>query len=625
MKNTTKIKTFFLIAVIAVIAVIGLKNSQAVFAQLTGAIYTTINDGTGVDENNYYAKEDVYLNGGPQNDNGPGLPDGTYYYQVTDPSGATLLSTDMAVCRQLVVIGGRISGSTPLSEPCRHANGILNPANNSIPVQLFPFNDTPNNGGVYKVWLVRQANTTIVAPDGIHINFNNNNSKTDNFRIRDFCEVHPDDPTCDPNPPDVTLSGHKFYDANANAFDDDGQVVAGVQIVISYTTPAGSFGPFVVTTDASGNWSYGPIPAGASFTVSENVPCVDENADMMCDVVNYWVQTAPVADGNGFQGYTGVANTNVTGLNFGDVCFHPATGGKTLGYWSNKNGQNTMNTGSVNIGVFPTQADNPAFPELGQGMNGDLNFLKRLNLKNSSLQKGTGNPLDFDPGNYPNFRTWLLNGNAVNMAYMLSVQLSATSLDCRHGFLSDSQIVDATGIGLGYQSIGAVRMGANTSLNDYSWTISGDPHRDSQEMMKNFLDGVNNNRLPFASATPCSVFYPPIIPATIIIIKDSQPNSVQPFSFTATGPGVSNFSLTDNGVVGPDRITFSGLSNFGAANSVSITEGIGVPYSLIQINCTSNPNGGSGIDNNTISVPSRNATIVLEAGEIVTCTFVNTL
>ncbi len=143
--------------------------------------------------------------------------------------------------------------------------------------------------------------------------------------------------------------------------------------------------------------------------------------------------------------------------------------------------------------------------------------------------------------------------------------------------------------------------------------ISGSPYHMSQDNCS-FGCGSQDRALSASAIIPA---------ATIIIIKDSQPNSVQPFSFTATGPGVSNFSLTDNGVVGPDRITFSGLSNFGAGNSVSITEGTGLFFSLIAINCTSNPNGGSGTNNNTVSVPARNATIVLEAGEIVTCTFVN--
>jgi hypothetical protein len=75
----------------------------------SGAIYTTLGDGSEVNFNIYDAKEDVHLNGGP----GPGAPpgaaaleDGDYVFQVTDPSGGTLLSEDLPECRQVTVIGG---------------------------------------------------------------------------------------------------------------------------------------------------------------------------------------------------------------------------------------------------------------------------------------------------------------------------------------------------------------------------------------------------------------------------------------------------------------------------------------------------------------------------------------
>ena len=66
-----------------------------------GAIYTTTFEGQTVNANTFSSKNAVYLSGGPQNQNANGLPDGTYYFQVTDPSGANLLSSDPAVCRQL--------------------------------------------------------------------------------------------------------------------------------------------------------------------------------------------------------------------------------------------------------------------------------------------------------------------------------------------------------------------------------------------------------------------------------------------------------------------------------------------------------------------------------------------
>jgi hypothetical protein len=111
-------------------------------AGLSGAIYTTTKDGTVVNKNIYGSTEDVYLSGGAQNLNASGLPDGTYYFQVTDPSGKTLLSTDNAVCRQLKVTGGRVDGA---AGSCAHDNGTFNPANGVLQVQLAPFSKTPNN------------------------------------------------------------------------------------------------------------------------------------------------------------------------------------------------------------------------------------------------------------------------------------------------------------------------------------------------------------------------------------------------------------------------------------------------------------------------------------------------
>src|SRR5436305_1663946 len=64
---------------------------------VTGAIFTSTADGTTVNGNIYDHCCDVFLNGGPglhAKCDAAGLPDGDYYFQVTDPSGATLLSSD---------------------------------------------------------------------------------------------------------------------------------------------------------------------------------------------------------------------------------------------------------------------------------------------------------------------------------------------------------------------------------------------------------------------------------------------------------------------------------------------------------------------------------------------------
>src|SRR5947207_1013971 len=101
-------------------------------AAAPGSIYTTFGNGTTVNGNVYPSKADVYLNGGPQNENAQGLPDGTYYFQVTDPNGSVLLSTDALVCRQLQIVNGIVAGAT--GPGCKHANGTVNNSNGgSIP------------------------------------------------------------------------------------------------------------------------------------------------------------------------------------------------------------------------------------------------------------------------------------------------------------------------------------------------------------------------------------------------------------------------------------------------------------------------------------------------------------
>src|SRR5512136_100190 len=92
----------------------------------SGAIFTTVKNGSEVNNNIYAAKEYVYLDGGP----GPGAPqkaagldDGTYVFQVTDPSGRQLLSTDKAGCRQFTVSAGIITAVVPYGG-CQHKTGV---------------------------------------------------------------------------------------------------------------------------------------------------------------------------------------------------------------------------------------------------------------------------------------------------------------------------------------------------------------------------------------------------------------------------------------------------------------------------------------------------------------------
>jgi len=173
-----------ILSVLSVIAATAM--AQPAFSE---AIWTSLEDGSEVNFNIYASKELVYLNGGPgkgAGSNAKGLDDGTYVFMVTDPSGKTLLSTDPAECRQVTVVNGVFAGVV-VAGGCEHATGST--PGGSIPVQLLPYEDTPNNGGEYKAWLTLLDNygcktdlSIVDCAPNTH-GFVPSDSKTDNFKV----------------------------------------------------------------------------------------------------------------------------------------------------------------------------------------------------------------------------------------------------------------------------------------------------------------------------------------------------------------------------------------------------------------------------------------------------------
>jgi len=208
---------------------------------LKGAIFTTLPFGQAVNANvQYNRKIEVYLDGGPRNPNSlaAGLNDGLYVFQITDPAGKNLLSQDPARCRVVQIKGGVIQGTVPANripnlgasndswgetgrnatrachvqstEPDgaslagQHDTNVDSDGGGGFTVQMMPFLDTPNPGGVYKAWITplavyvqKAGNTSALnaipapaggqktgnAPDPGFKNPSRQNVKTDNFKV----------------------------------------------------------------------------------------------------------------------------------------------------------------------------------------------------------------------------------------------------------------------------------------------------------------------------------------------------------------------------------------------------------------------------------------------------------
>ena len=155
-----------LTAVVALLAVVTIGSSGSALAGLSGAIFTTRSGCVVVNGNIYDTKDDVYLDGGPHHGSSASLPDGSYFVQVTDPSGANVLGQSQTAV--VTVSGGAFVD-------CYQLSSIVYSASSSF--ASLGYDDTPNNGGEYKVW---------VCVDG---NYVHDTTKTDNFKVRKsvFC------------------------------------------------------------------------------------------------------------------------------------------------------------------------------------------------------------------------------------------------------------------------------------------------------------------------------------------------------------------------------------------------------------------------------------------------------
>lgn len=252
---------------------------------LPGAIFTTLADGSVVNGNIYAAKCDVYLDGGPGINAPPtaaSLPDGDYYFQVTDPSGKTLLSTDPVENRQFNVTGGLITGNSGLGN---HVTGV-DADHGAATIQLCPFDDTPNPGGVYKVWATRvsdfDGDPTIVdngySPGYFH-GFIPAFSKTDNFKVGENRK------------PFASLTIIKFWDRNGNGvFDaDEEERPYPVAVFDPFGTQINGilFTPVTLSNLVSGDYTVEIQPGRAiTATILDGVPTATPENPFVIELKN---------------------------------------------------------------------------------------------------------------------------------------------------------------------------------------------------------------------------------------------------------------------------------------------------------------------------------------------------
>lgn len=338
---------------------------------------------------------------------------------------------------------------------------VLVKNSNSGNMCLTGFNQAP---GVYTFTITMPSNSCLTFPitygscDPDSAKFarrNDGGNFQSHLRAATFdgsCNVTGEDTDCGGQPPQTELTACKYYDFNANGSLDPGeQGLDGWPMTIN---PLDGATPNVATQlTSAGCVTWTTLdPSFNPFTVTEGTP----------NEPNWFHSTSVSTSVN-------VAPGSPQHVDFGNYCRVPS-GGLTIGFWSNKNGQALINAG-------------------------DLQALRDLHLRNADGS-------NFDPTTNAQVKSFLLGANATNMANMLSAQLAALKLNVRHGFVDPGAFDLCSN-----KTIADLITAADNSLNANGLTFSGSPDRATQESLKNCIDALNNGG-PVVPTTPCSRTFP---------------------------------------------------------------------------------------------------------------------
>ena len=269
--------------------------------------------------------------------------------------------------------------------------------------------------------------------------------------------------TCDPSSIQVT----KFYDSNGNGTKDTGEngLANWPFCLTSVTDP--DFAPVTQYTGAGGTTTFSNLGPGTYIVTEGTGDGTWQNSTSQSTItIDHCGQNATAV--------------------FGNFCTTPS-GGLTLGFWSNKNGNKILTGNASGTGTT-----------LLPGVVTLLNSFCAVNADGSSHNF---------TNSYSAFRTWLLGATATNMAYMLSAQLAAMELNVNYGVPPNK--VDKTAFDLcSHMTIDNLMTDAKNLLcgPGGNLTLAGSPIRGSEQVDKDCIDALNNNG-PVIPSTPCSVTF----------------------------------------------------------------------------------------------------------------------
>jgi subtilisin family serine protease len=134
------------------------------------------------------------------------------------------------------------------------------------------------------------------------------------------------------------------------------------------------------------------------------------------------------------------------------------------------------------------------------------------------------------------------------------------------------------------------------------------------------LDAASPNRMVYSLLGAAPAPSPTLAPARVTIKKRAnsrtESTSNAAFSFNAVNFAASNFTLQPN-----NQIDDTNVTDFGSANTITVTEAQTYGWVLTSISCVETSGGTPNVVNSTVDLANRKANIVAEPGEQVECTF----
>ncbi len=442
-------------------------------AEVPGATFALNRLGNHVEGNAFPRKDGVYFSGGPHGScTAQGLSAGIWCFQVTDPAGTVLLTTDPIAQRSVRVAGGVIVeylGTTRASSlvgPC----GALN-------VRLAPFAVTPYPIGEYKIWLTRIEDYD---PQGSNLfGFDPALSKSDNFRVNT-------------QGPQTILRGHKFYD-----YDEDGvwnEALEPLEVAIGgWRVELRRDGVLdgVTYTDQDGWYQFIRDRDASTFEIREISPNGFVN-DATPGAT--WLATTP---------RTGNASTTaeyVAGPRFGNLRYEltPLVG-RTPDFWAQNNGNEGADSPEALLGAcdpdwrFALNTRNGAPVNLRKPISNDTPNLSIFTVPIS--------PQTFTAA-FARWRTYANRNPHDHAGFLLSREVGATLLSISCGYMQGDILIDRLGDGV-LVSLDDMLTGVIGLLSEVGAGLTGpnDPFQDLRmrmQMCTNEFGSINNTGSPSA-------------------------------------------------------------------------------------------------------------------------------